>query len=173
MTPVWDDAGQAVLFFTAARGHHTDIGGLTPGSMPPDSRTIHDEGAYIDNWRLVEAGRFREAETRALLLSAPHPVRAVEINLADLKAQVASCEKGAQELRRMVAQFGLPVVRAYMGHVQDNAENACAGPSRPCRMRTASIPWTRISTAPPRDPGEDHRRPRRAGRHHRLHRHHP
>lgn len=122
VAPVWDDAGGEVLFFTAARGHHTDIGGLTPGSMPPDSRSIHDEGAYIDNWRLVEGGRFREAETRDLLLSAPHPVRAVEINLADLKAQVASCEKGAQELRRMVAQFGLPVVRAYMGHVQDNAE---------------------------------------------------
>ena len=122
VAPVWDDAGREVLFFTAARGHHTDIGGLTPGSMPPDSRTIHDEGAYIDNWRLVEAGRLREAETRDLLLSAPHPVRAVEVNLADLKAQVASCEKGAQELRRMVVQFGLPVVRAYMGHVQDNAE---------------------------------------------------
>ena len=122
VAPVWDDAGQAVLFFTAARGHHTDIGGLTPGSMPPDSRSIHDEGAYIDNWTLVEAGRFREAETRDLLLSAPHPVRAVAVNIADLKAQVASCEKGAQELRRMVAQFGLPVVRAYMGHVQDNAE---------------------------------------------------
>jgi 5-oxoprolinase (ATP-hydrolysing) len=119
--PVWGEDG-ALLFFTAARGHHTDVGGLTPGSMPPDSRTIHDEGALIDNWRLVEAGRFREAETRALLLEGPHPVRAPDINLADLKAQVAACEKGAQELGRMVGQFGLKVVQAYMRHVQDNAE---------------------------------------------------
>ncbi len=122
VAPVWDEAGKTVLFFTAARGHHTDVGGLTPGSMPPDSRTIHDEGAYIDNWTLVEAGRFREAETRELLLSADYPVRAPDINLADLKAQVAACEKGAQELRRMTAQFGLDVVHAYMRHVQDNAE---------------------------------------------------
>lgn len=120
--PVWDEPGTRVLFFTAARGHHTDVGGLTPGSMPPDSRTIHDEGAYIDNWKLVEGGRFREAETRELLLSAAYPVRSPDINLADLRAQVAACEKGAQELARMVAQFGLEVVEAYMGHVQDNAE---------------------------------------------------
>jgi len=122
VTPVWDDAGATVLFYTAARGHHTDVGGLTPGSMPPDSRTIHDEGAYIDNWKLVEGGRFREAETRELLLSAKYPVRAPDISIADLKAQVAACEKGVQELRKMVAHYGLDVVRAYMQHVQDNAE---------------------------------------------------
>jgi 5-oxoprolinase (ATP-hydrolysing) len=122
VTPVWDEAGGTVLFYTSARGHHTDVGGLTPGSMPPDSRTIHDEGAYIDNWKLVAEGRFREAETRALLLDAEYPVRAPDINIADLKAQVAACEKGAQELRRMVAQFGLDVVQAYMRHVQANAE---------------------------------------------------
>jgi 5-oxoprolinase (ATP-hydrolysing) len=124
VTPVWDDAGKTILFYSSARGHHTDVGGLTPGSMPPDSRTIHDEGAYIDNWKLVDRGRFREGETRDLLLSGPHPVRAPDINLADLKAQVAACEKGAQELRRMVGQFGLDVVEAYMGHVQDNAEES-------------------------------------------------
>jgi len=122
VTPVWDAEGQEVLFYTSARGHHTDVGGLTPGSMPPDSRTIHDEGAYIDNFKLVDRGRFREAETRALLASGPHPVRSPDVNIADLKAQVAACEKGAQELRRMVAHFSLPTVRAYMGHVQDNAE---------------------------------------------------
>jgi 5-oxoprolinase (ATP-hydrolysing) len=122
--PVWDAAGQEILFFTAARGHHTDVGGLTPGSMPPDSRTIHDEGVYVDSFLLVERGRFREAETRALLLGARHPVRAVETNLADLRAQVAACAKGAEELHRAVGEFGLDVVRAYMGHVQDNAE-AC------------------------------------------------
>ncbi len=120
--PVWDEAAARVLFFTAARGHHTDVGGLTPGSMPPDSRTIHDEGVYIDNWTLVAGGRLREAETRALLVGAEYPARAPEVNLADLRAQVAACEKGAQELGRMVAQFGLAVVEAYMGHVQDNAE---------------------------------------------------
>jgi 5-oxoprolinase (ATP-hydrolysing) len=113
-----------VLFYTASRGHHTDVGGLTPGSMPPDSRTIHDEGAYIDNWTLVARGRFREAETRDLLLSAKYPVRSPEINLADLRAQVAANEKGVQELRRMVAHFGLDVVEAYMAHVQDNAEES-------------------------------------------------
>ncbi|MEM9791361.1 MAG: hydantoinase B/oxoprolinase family protein [Pseudomonadota bacterium] len=122
VTPVWDDTGDRVLFFTSARGHHTDVGGLTPGSMPPDSRSIHDEGAYIDNWKLVDKGHFREAETRELLLSAPYPVRSIDINIADLKAQVASCEKGAQELRKMVAHFRLDVVEAYMRHVQDNAE---------------------------------------------------
>lgn len=120
--PVWDDAGEKVLFFTASRGHHTDVGGLTPGSMPPDSRTIHDEGAYIDNFKIVDQGQFREEATRELLLSAKYPVRAVDINMADLKAQMASCEKGAHELRRMVSHFGLDVVQAYMRHVQDNAE---------------------------------------------------
>lgn len=119
--PIFSDGGE-LLFLTSARGHHTDVGGLTPGSMPPDSRTIHDEGALIDNWKLVDAGQFREQETRDLLLSAQHPVRAVDTNIADLKAQVASCAKGAAELRRMVDLFGLDVVRAYMGHVQDNAE---------------------------------------------------
>jgi 5-oxoprolinase (ATP-hydrolysing) len=120
--PVWDDAGTRVLFFTSARGHHTDVGGLTPSSMPPDSRTIHDEGVYIDNWTLVSRGRFREAETRELLVSARYPVRAPETNLADLRAQLAACEKGAQELGRMVAGFGLATVEAYMRHVQANAE---------------------------------------------------
>ncbi len=118
--PVFGDDG--ILFFTASRGHHTDVGGLTPGSMPPDSRSIHDEGAYIDNFKMVENGVFREAETRELLLSAKYPVRAVDINMADLRAQMASCAKGATELAKMVEHFGLDVVQAYMGHVQDNAE---------------------------------------------------
>ncbi len=121
VTPVFGKDGK-VLFYTSARGHHTDVGGLTPGSMPPDSRSIHDEGALIDNWKLVDAGRFREAETRDILAKGPYPARAPDINIADLKAQVASCEKGAQELRKMVEHFSLPVVQAYMKHVQNNAE---------------------------------------------------
>jgi len=124
VAPVWDEAGTRILFFTAARGHHTDVGGLTPGSMPPDSRTIHDEGVYIDNWLLVSGGRMREAETRDLLRSGGWPARAPEINLADLRAQVAACAKGEAELRRMVAHFGLAVVEAYMRHVKANAEES-------------------------------------------------
>ena len=122
VTPVWDEAGARVLFYTAARGHHTDIGGLTPGSAPPDSRVVEDEGVLIDNFKLVEGGRFREEALREVLIGAPYPARSPETNIADLKAQVAACEKGAAELRRMVAHFGLDVVEAYMGHVQDNAE---------------------------------------------------
>ncbi|GMG83421.1 hydantoinase B/oxoprolinase family protein [Paralimibaculum aggregatum] len=124
VTPVWDDAGREVLFYTSARGHHTDVGGLTPGSMPPDSRVVEDEGVLIDNFKLVDGatGRMREAEMRALLTGAKYPARAPDINIADLKAQIAACEKGAAELRRIVGHFGLDVVQAYMGHVQDNAE---------------------------------------------------
>ncbi|MGG7567373.1 hydantoinase B/oxoprolinase family protein [Rhodovulum sp. DZ06] len=122
VAPVWDESETEILFYAAARGHHTDIGGLTPGSMPPDSRVVEDEGVLIDNWKLVENGVFREEATRELLLSGKHPVRAVDVNIADLKAQVASCAKGAAEIRKMVAQFGREVVEAYMGHVQKNAE---------------------------------------------------
>ncbi|HEV2443098.1 MAG TPA: hydantoinase B/oxoprolinase family protein [Steroidobacteraceae bacterium] len=112
------------LFYVASRGHHADIGGITPGSMPPDSRSITEEGVLIDNFLLVDAGRFREEETLALLRGGPYPSRNPDQNIADLKAQVAACAKGAEELRRMVRQFGLPVVNAYMGHVQDHAAEA-------------------------------------------------
>jgi 5-oxoprolinase (ATP-hydrolysing) len=111
-------------FYVAARGHHADIGGITPGSMPPDSTTVEQEGVLLDNVQLVAEGRFLDAEMRALLTSGRYPVRNVEQNMADLRAQVAACAKGAAELGKMVAQFGLPVVRAYMQHVQDNAEEA-------------------------------------------------
>ena len=122
VTPVFDDAGEELLFFVGSRGHHADIGGLTPGSMPPDSTVVEDEGVLIDNHLLIDGGRFLEDEMRALLASGPHPARNIDQNIADLRAQVAACEKGVQELRRMVAHYGLDVVRAYMGHVQDNAE---------------------------------------------------
>ncbi|MFO1059852.1 MAG: hydantoinase B/oxoprolinase family protein [Dongiaceae bacterium] len=122
ITPVFDEAGGAILFYVASRGHHADVGGITPGSMPPDSRSVEEEGVLIDNFVLVERGRFREAEVRALLGSGRWPARNVDQNVADLQAQIAANEKGVQELRRMVAHFGLDVVHAYMGHVQDNAE---------------------------------------------------
>jgi 5-oxoprolinase (ATP-hydrolysing) len=126
ITPVFDPvdglAGAEILFFTASRGHHADIGGITPGSMPADSRTVTEEGVLIDDFVLVEEGRFREAEMRALLASGPYPARNPDQNVADLQAQIAANEKGVRELRRMLAQYGLAVVRAYMGHVQDNAE---------------------------------------------------
>jgi 5-oxoprolinase (ATP-hydrolysing) len=124
VTPVFDARGGEILFYVGSRGHHADIGGITPGSMPPGSRSVEEEGVLIDNFLLVEEGRFRERETAALLSSGPYPARNVQQNIADLRAQVAANEKGAQELRRMVQYFGLEVVRAYMGHVQANAEES-------------------------------------------------
>ncbi len=124
ITPVYDDAGARVVFYVGSRGHHADIGGITPGSMPPDSRTVDEEGVLIDNFLLVEQGRLREAETIALLTSGKYPVRNVQQNMADLRAMIAANEKGVQELRKQVAHFGLEVVHAYMRHVQDNAEEA-------------------------------------------------
>ena len=118
------DEGREPEFFVAARGHHADIGGITPGSMPPDSSQVDEEGVLLDNVQLVAHGRFLEAEMRAMLESGRYPARNVDQNLADLRAQVAACAKGADELAKMVAHFGLPVVRAYMAHVQDNAEES-------------------------------------------------
>jgi 5-oxoprolinase (ATP-hydrolysing) len=111
-------------FFVAARGHHADIGGITPGSMPSDSSHIDEEGVLLDNVQLVAKGVFLETELRALLSGGKYPARNVEQNLADLRAQVAACQKGAAELAAMVEHFGLQVVQAYMQHVQDNAEEA-------------------------------------------------
>ena len=108
----------------ASRGHHAEIGGITPGSMPAFSRTVQEEGVLFDNWLLVRDGELREQETRELLASGPYPSRAPDANIADLRAQIAANEKGITELRRMTDQFGLDVVRAYMGHVQDNAEES-------------------------------------------------
>ncbi len=120
-TPVFDEAGESLLFWAASRGHHADIGGIAPGSMSPLARTIEEEGVYIDNFKLVDQGAFREEALIALLTRAKYPVRNVVQNVNDLKAQIAANEKGVAELRRMVAQFGLDVVEAYMNHVQDNA----------------------------------------------------
>ncbi len=124
ITPVFDDAGKEILFYVGSRGHHADVGGITPGSMPPDSKVVEEEGVLIDNFLLVEEGRLREEETVALLGSGKYPARNIGQNLADLRAMIAANEKGVQELRRMVEHFGLEVVHAYMRHVQDNAEEA-------------------------------------------------
>ena len=124
ITPVFDDggAGPRILFFVASRGHHADIGGTMPGSMPPDARTVEEEGILFDNFMLVDGGRFLETELRAHLGAGRWPARNPDQNVADLKAQLAAGAKGIQEVRRMIADFGLDVVHAYMKHVQDNAE---------------------------------------------------
>jgi 5-oxoprolinase (ATP-hydrolysing) len=114
--------GEGPVFYVGSRGHHADIGGITPGSMPPFSKNVEEEGVLLDNVKLVENGRMLEDEMRRLLGAARYPARNPDQNIADLRAQVAANEKGVQELKRMVAHFGLDVVKAYMGHVQDNAE---------------------------------------------------
>ncbi|YCI05192.1 hydantoinase B/oxoprolinase family protein [Ensifer sp. D2-11] len=120
-TPVFDDEGREIRFWVASRGHHADIGGISPGSMSPLATNIEEEGVYIDNFKLIDRGRFREEELERLLNGARYPVRNILQNVNDLKAQVAANEKGVAELRKMIAQFGEDVVEAYMGHVQDNA----------------------------------------------------
>ncbi|MCF8478254.1 MAG: hydantoinase B/oxoprolinase family protein, partial [Pseudolabrys sp.] len=120
-TPVFDDKKKTMLFWVASRGHHADVGGISPGSMSPNATTIEQEGVYMDNFKLVDRGRFREKELMAALTGATYPARNPIQNVNDLKAQIAANEKGVAELRKMVAQFTLPVVKAYMGHVQDNA----------------------------------------------------
>ncbi|HEX2389474.1 MAG TPA: hydantoinase/oxoprolinase family protein, partial [Casimicrobiaceae bacterium] len=124
IAPVFLSGSSQPEFYVASRGHHADIGGITPGSMPPDSTEVDEEGVLLDNVQLVAQGRFLEDETRAILASGRYPARNPEQNLADLRAQVASCARGIAELHRMVAHFGVDVVRAYMQHVQDNAEEA-------------------------------------------------
>ncbi|MCX7382507.1 MAG: hydantoinase B/oxoprolinase family protein [Alphaproteobacteria bacterium] len=124
ITPVFDTTGTRIDFFVGSRGHHADIGGITPGSTPPASKTLEEEGVVIDDFLLVAQGEFREAEFRALLASAKYPARSPDVNVADIKAQVAANEKGVQELRRVVSQYGWDTVRDYMKHVMDNAEES-------------------------------------------------
>ncbi|MBB3660378.1 5-oxoprolinase (ATP-hydrolyzing) [Rhizobium sp. BK650] len=120
-TPVFDDAGTRIRFWVASRGHHADIGGISPGSMSPLATHIEEEGVYIDNFKLLDRGHLREDALAHLLTGARYPVRTLAQNLNDLKAQVAANEKGVAELKKMIALFGEDVVDAYMGHVQDNA----------------------------------------------------
>jgi 5-oxoprolinase (ATP-hydrolysing) len=122
VTPVFDEQRNKVIFYVAARGHHADLGGITPGSMPPDSRTVEEEGILFDNIQIVRDNHLLQTEIRRLLTSNPYPARNPDQNIADLGAQIAANEKGVRELKRMVDHFGLIVVEAYMQHVQDNAE---------------------------------------------------
>jgi len=122
--PVFNTAETDIIFYVASRGHHADVGGTVPGSAPANSTTVDEEGVLLDNVVLVKAGRFLDDDIRTRLTSGPHPARNPAQNIADLKAQVAACEKGTTELRKVIAHYGLDVVHAYMGHVKDNAEES-------------------------------------------------
>ncbi|MEM1285845.1 MAG: hydantoinase B/oxoprolinase family protein [Pseudomonadota bacterium] len=124
VTPVFDPHERGIIFWVASRGHHADVGGTAPGSMTPLATTVEEEGVLFDNFKVIDRGDFREEALRTLLTDHPYPVRNAEQNIGDLKAQIAANEKGVHEMRRMVAQFGWEVVSAYMGHVQDNAEES-------------------------------------------------
>jgi len=124
VSPVFDDAGNKILFWAASRGHHADVGGSAPGSMTPRATNVDEEGVLFDNFKIVDEGRFCEQELIELLTDHAYPARNPHQNVADLSAQIAANEKGIQELRKMVSHFGLSVVQAYMGHVQDNAEES-------------------------------------------------
>ncbi len=124
ITPVYDEVGTNILLYVGSRGHHADIGGITPGSMPPTSTSIEEEGVLFDNFKLLDAGKFRESELRNLLASTRYPARKPDQNIADLKAQIAANEAGVRGLRKMIDHYGLATVSAYMGHVQDNAEES-------------------------------------------------
>jgi 5-oxoprolinase (ATP-hydrolysing) len=124
ITPVFDKEGTRILYTVASRGHHADIGGKTPGSAPPDSRTIDEEGVLIDNFLLVKGGQLRSVQTRELLASGKYPCRNIDQNMADLSAQVAANTTGLKELQKITDQFGVDTVHAYMSHVQANAEES-------------------------------------------------
>jgi 5-oxoprolinase (ATP-hydrolysing) len=124
ITPVYDDAGEHILLYVGSRGHHADIGGLTPGSMPPNSSSIEQEGVLFDNFKLLDAGQFCEIALRNMLASNRYPARNPDQNVADLKAQIAANEAGVQGLRKMIDHFSLATVRAFMDHVQNNAEES-------------------------------------------------
>ena len=124
VTPVFDETGRHIRFFVANRSHHADIGGLTPGSMPPNSRTLTEEGVLLDNFLLVDGDHFRETEFRALLAGARWPARSPDTNVADIKAQVAANATGIRELGALISRYGWPQVAGYMGHVRRNAEES-------------------------------------------------
>jgi len=122
ITPVFDKYNKRIIFFVASRGHHADIGGKTPGSGPPDSKHIEEEGVLIDNFKIFDKGVFKETEIREILSSGKYPCRNIEHNMADLAAQIAANKTGINEINSMIDQFGIETVHAYMKHVQNNAE---------------------------------------------------
>lgn len=124
VTPVFDPLENEIIFWVASRGHHADVGGTAPGSMTPLAASVEEEGVLFDNFKVVDQGIFQEIALRDLLTDHPYPVRNADQNVGDLKAQIAANEKGVHEMRKMVDQFGWDVVSAYMGHVQDNAEES-------------------------------------------------
>jgi 5-oxoprolinase (ATP-hydrolysing) len=140
ITPVFDDTGTEIRFFTACRGHHADIGGLTPGSTPPFSKTLEEEGVVIDNFLLVSAGHFEEGDFRAILAGAKYPARNPDQNVADIKAQIAANATAAAALQTTAARYGWAVVRAYMRHVMNNAEAAIRAAI--LRLRDADFAYT-------------------------------
>lgn len=124
ISPVFDDDNETILFFVASRAHHEDVGGIAPGSMSPDGKTIDEEGVLFDGEKLVENNVFQTESIRRILSEAPYPARNIDQNIADLMAQVAANTAGARELRKLIERYGLEVVQAYMQHIQDNAEHA-------------------------------------------------
>ena len=166
-TPVFDDDQREILFWVACRGHHADVGGISPGSMSPNATTIEEEGVLFDNFKLVDRGHFREKELYAALTGAKYPARNPLQNVNDMKAQIAANEKGVQELRKMVAHFTLPVVKAYMQHVQDNAAESVRRVID--RLHDSRL---RLRDGPGHlDQGEDHGRQGEARGDRRFHRH--
>ena len=166
-TPVFDGPKKKILFWVASRGHHADVGGISPGSMSPIATNIEQEGVYMDNFKLVDRGRFREKELTEALTGATYPARNPVQNINDLKAQIAANEKGVQELRKMVAHFTMPVVQAYMKHVQDNAAESV----RRVIDRLHDSEFAYRDGPGHRDQGEDHGRQEEARSHRRFHRH--
>ena len=166
-TPVFDDRKKTILFWVASRGHHADVGGISPGSMSPNATTIEQEGVYIDNFKLVDRGRFREKELMAALTGAKYPARNPVQNINDIKAQIAANEKGVAELRKMVAHFTLPVVQGLYAARAGQRRRKRAARDRPAaRLRI------RLRDGPGhRDQGEDHGRQEEARGHRRFHRH--
>ncbi len=147
VTPLHDPGTGRLLFFTASRAHHAEIGGKTPGSMPPFSTNLAEEGAVIRNLKLVDAGRPRFDRLEAALLAGPYPTRNIHDNLADVAAQIAANRQGVQDLLRLIDRYSWDVVSAYMGHIQRARRSRRCGPRWPGSPRAATSSPTISTTA--------------------------